>query len=267
MSTHISNMKRVQRQARESGGVRFWLLLAILVLIVLYIVSAGWGMRAMMEPVWVLMSGWVRFVRRTGSAIRWNWDLIGMSVGATVGILVLVQKLVGEIFNRVAVARGLSCRWCWKWTWSGFIGLLVLFLVGMAGAGIVHQVGWLLSANESLMEPKNLKWQDHANMKQLELEIRIMLEDSGGDLAKARLEPGGSLYQASTSRPSLQAYHVLLVQNPDEKIVGRLIFPRNGQQREKVGGYFFFDSGAGGLCSWPQLQEIIRTNRAHLVTF
>ena len=108
-------------------------------------------------------------------------------------------------------------------------------------------------------------------MKQLDLEIRMMLDGAGGDIDKARAElrsdATGYFYESSPSIPTLQAYHVLVVKGRDGAVVGRLIFPRDGSRREKAGGYFAFDRGESALCPWPEFQEIIRTNRANLVAF
>lgn len=135
--------------------------------------------------------------------------------------------------------------------------------------GIAHQLGWMMSTNEPMIEAKNRKWRDYSNMKQLNFGVRMALEDSGGNIETTRRElrdaQNGYVSESSSLMPMMQAYHVLLVTGNGEAVVGRLIFPREGQLREKVGGYFEFDRGENGLCPWPKLQEIIRTNRANLI--
>ncbi|NOS69812.1 MAG: hypothetical protein HOP33_07770 [Verrucomicrobia bacterium] len=255
----------VKCRARESGRALFWLVV-IVSLFFLFIMMTVPGI---IEPGFVLLFGWVQFLQRTVSAMSWNWDLIGMGVLASAGILFLGHKLLGGIANKVAVAHNLPRRWSWKWTWSGFVGLLILFLVGMAIGGIAHQIGWMMSTNEPMIEAKNRKWRDYSNMKQLDLEVRMALDDVGGDAEKVRSDlrsdPSGYTYDSSASIPTLQAYHVLLVKGQGEKVVGRLIFPRDGRKREQAGGYFSFDSGESGLCPWPKMQEIVKTNRANLI--
>jgi hypothetical protein len=261
----LANSGGLKGRLRESGGARFWVFIA-LALFFLFLMSIGPGM---FEPVFVLAFGWVQFLQRTISAVSWNWDLIGMSILASSGILLLVQKLFGGGFNNIAAARNLPWRWSWKWTWTGFVGLLMLFLVGMAVGGIAHQVGWMVSTDEPMIEAKNRKWRDYANMKQLDLEVRTALDDAGGSIEKARRElrndQNSYVYESSVAMPMMQAFHVLVVKADDGAVIGRFIFPRNGQQREKVGGYFEFDHGESGLCPWLKLQEIIKTNRANLV--
>jgi hypothetical protein len=228
---------------------------------VLFFLTIGPGI---LEPAFVLAFGWVLFLQRTIAAISWNWDLVGMSIVASIAILLLVQKLVGGLFDKIAVSRNAPWRWSWTWTWSGFVGLLVLFLVGMAVGGIAHQVGWLMSTKEPMIEAKNRKWRDHANMRQLELEIRMALQDESGDVEKTRValrdNPSGFL----NGSPITQMYHVLLVRNGDQ-VIGRLIFPRDGQRRESVGGYFSFDSGESNMCPWSRIQEMVKTNHANLI--
>lgn len=223
----------------------------------------------MFEPGFVLVFGWVQFLQRTISAISWNWDLVGMSIFTSIGILVLMHKLLGGIVDKFATVRNLPWRWSGRWTWAGFLGLFVLFAVGMAVGGIAHQLGWMMSTKEPMIEAKNRRWRDYSNMKQLDMGVRMALEEAAGNLEtmrrELRAERNGYVYESSDSMPVLQAYHVLLVMKDGKTVVGRIIFPREGQQREKAGGYFGFDSGESGLCPWPKLLEMVRTNSANLI--
>jgi len=245
--------------------VRFWLL--VLVLILIFLVFGGYGFvaRGLFESAIVLVFGWMQFLQRTIPAIAWNWSLVGMSGLTAVGILLLTHQLMGGVFNQVAAARNLTWRWSWRWTWSGFVGLLLLFFIGMSVVGMVHQVGWLLSAREPMMEAKDGRWRDYGNMMQLDSAVRVALEDQGGDIAKARAalrsNPSGFLNRP----PRAQAYHVLLVTDREQHVIGRLILPYDGQRRDKFGGYYSFDAGRSDMCPWPKMQNIIRTNLANLI--
>ena len=260
MKTRFSNSGRPEMRARESGRAAFWVIASVLFVLFFLMIGPGF-----LEPAIVLTFGWVLFLERTVSTITWNWDLVGMSMVASIVILLLVQKLVGGLFDRVAASCNVPWRWSWRWTWTAFTGLLVLFLVGMAVGGITHQVGWMMSTNEPMIESKRGKWRDYANMKQLELEIRMALEDDSGDIEKARValreKPSGFL----NGSPITQMYHVLLVKNDEEKVIGRLIFPRDGLQRDKIGGYFSFDTGESNMCPWPRMREMVKTNHANLI--
>ena len=159
MRNRPANTAGEKNRARQSGRATFWVIASVLFLMFFLMVGPGF-----LEPAIVLAFGWVLFLQRTVSAISWNWDLLGMSILASIVILVLVQKLVGGLFDRAAAARNLSYRWSWRWTCSGFVGLLVLFLVGMAVGGIAHQVGWMMSTKEPMIESKRGPWRDNCNM-------------------------------------------------------------------------------------------------------
>lgn len=251
---------QVKNRSRASGRAALWVIVAVF--FVLFFLTIGPGL---LEPAFVLAFGWAQFLHRTMSAISWNWDLVGMGVVASIVILFLVQKVVGGVFDKVAVSRNASWRWSWRWTWTGFVSLLILFLVGMAVGGIAHQVGWMMSTKEPMMQSKRGKWRDYANMKQLDVEIRMALEDESGDVEKARMalrdSPGGFLGGTRI----MEMYHVLLVQDADNKVIGRLIFPRDGLRREAMGGYSSFDSGGNSMCPWSTMLEIVKTNRAKLI--
>jgi len=219
----------------------------------------------MIEPSLVLAFGWVEFLRRTLSAMSWNWDLVGMGVLASAGILLLAQGLLGGLFDKVAMNRNLRYRWSWRWTCTGFVGMLLLFLVGMAAGGIAHQVGWLMATNQPMMKVKRGRWQDVADMRLLDGAILQMAgEIHMGNLREVRRSLESSVRDVSSTTPLLQSYQVLLVTTNGETVTGRLIFPRDGQMRGKVGGYFSFDSGGEGFCPWPVMREMIKTNGASL---
>lgn len=260
MKTKSANPGRVPLRALESGRAAFWVILCVLIVLFFLMVGPGF-----LEPAIVLLFGWIQFLQRTVSAISWNGDLVGMSLLASIVILLLMQKLVGGLFDRVAVSKNVPWRWSWRWTWTGFVGLLVLFVVGMAVGGIAHQVGWIISTNEPMIESKRGKWRDHANMRQLDMEVQMALTDESGDVEKVRAAlrdtPSGFL----NGSPISQMYHVLLVKNDAGQVIGRLIFPRDGLQREKVGGYFSFDSGDSKMCPWSKMEEMVKTNRANLI--
>ena len=255
--------------ARLIGRVIFWLFVGLVFLFFLLPSLGSLGPGSFELPP-VLLTGWIKFLVRTTPNVTWNWDLVGMGVVSAGLVLVLTHWFLRWLVNSVALARGASWRWPWKWTWSAFVAIALLFLVGMATGGVVHQIGWIAASPEPWTERKYGR-EDTGNMMQLQGALEQALNESDGDLEKARRElwkpgvyfrdPGGS-YRAE--------YHLLAVTSEAGKVTGTLIFPRNGERRSAAGGCYSTIGGdlgkAAGRKFIPaaKLLELIQTNRAHL---
>jgi hypothetical protein len=254
--------------ARQIGRASFWSLSIFIILLFLSMLTAGPGL---FELPFVLATGWMRFLARTVPKVTWNWDLVGMGIISAAVILLLAHWFLSWIVKNVASARGVEWRWPWKWTWCGLLATALLFLVGMAVGGTTHQVGWIASSQEPWYEAKRGKVLDISNMKQLDLAIRLALEDADGDIENARrgLWKSGNGYfsQSKSSPPMMQTYHLLVVTGEDGQAMGTIIFPRDAQKRAAVGGYYNFNEKDGGLISQSKLQELIQKHRAKLTAF
>ncbi len=226
------------------------------------------GLLVLFELPFILLTGWIKFLVRTTPNVTWNWDLAGMSIVSAGLILVLAHWFLGWIVKSVASARGASWRWPWKWTWCGLVAIAILFLVGMATGGVVHQLGWIASSPEPWYEDKRGKWRDVRNMKTLNLALQLALDDAEGNIDAARRElwkPGGKyLVRAGSYGPNPADYHLLVVTGADGKVTGTLIFPRNRERRNAVGGSYSMNDRNFEIIPAAKLLELIQTNRANL---
>lgn len=214
-----------------------------------------------------LATGWFSFLQRTLPRLTWNWDLIGLAILSAAIILFIGHKLLSGLSKNIAAARGTQWRWPWKWTWSSLVALLLLFLVGMAVGGTVHQIGWIASSPEPWFEKKPFSFVDVNNMKQIQLAFRIAYEDEGGDLGKIRAVLWDSKSDYLPSRDKalsmLQKYAVLVVVQKDQS-PGVIIFPREPILRNRIGGFYSWGDEGGSLRS-KELSEFIKLHQANLL--
>ncbi len=250
---------------RQIGRATFWSI-STLVILLLLLMTIGPGL---FELPFVLATGWVSFLARIVPKVTWNWDLVGMSIVSAAVILLLAHWFSNWIVKNAASARGVEWRWPWKWTICALMSIGLFFLVGMCVGGIVHQLGWMASSQEPWYEAKRGKVLDISNMKQVDLAIRLALEDADGNIESARRElwksGNGFFSQSKSSPPMMQKYHLLVVNGEDGKAMGTIIFPRDGQKRVAVGGYYNFNETNGGLISSPKLQELLQKWRPRLI--
>src|SRR5580765_7346559 len=90
-----------------------------------------------------LLFGWIRFLSDTWPRISWNAGAIWTTCLCVGLVLLLGHWFLVWLCRSVASTRGKPFSWPWKWTWCGLVGIALCFLVGMAIAGAVHQLGWI----------------------------------------------------------------------------------------------------------------------------
>ncbi len=64
--------------------------------------------------------------------------------------------LAREVQNARGTAVLGGRLWSIRWTASLVTLIVLMFMVGLAATGIVHQVGWLIASRRSVLEPKPL---------------------------------------------------------------------------------------------------------------
>ena len=63
----------------------------------------------------------------------------------------------------------------------------------------------------------------------------------------------------------MEAYHLLVVMDGGDKVVGAIIFPRDAQRRSRVGGMYWFGENRSIRVSPEMLSEIIQSHRNQLI--
>jgi prepilin-type processing-associated H-X9-DG protein len=172
--------------------------LAILAFGVLLLLTCG-GFFAPIDFALNLAFGWVIFLNRVLPQVRVGW------AGVATGIALLVLLAAGThlFFSWLSVQVGgparseNSCdrRWKPRWT-AALVSLVVLmFVAGLATAGIAHQVGWLLTSGEPLMASggRHVVWrvQSSNNLKQIGIGLDNYHEEHGTFPAGGTFDPLG----------------------------------------------------------------------------
>jgi hypothetical protein len=88
-----------------------------------------------------LAFGWALYAQRI-------WPTVTLSPSAIASALITLAALV-------AVAQGLARRarpgWPLRWTFAGIGAVVAMFAASIAGAGVVHQLGWLMTTPDRLI--------------------------------------------------------------------------------------------------------------------
>jgi hypothetical protein len=222
-----------------------------------FLLCALIGVVGYLEAGVLLFFGWIGFLQRTLPRITLNWDLIGMGVVCVAGILVISHYFVRWLTMSIAASRGAAGHWPWRWTWCGMASLAVLFLVGMAVGGAVHQIGWISSSPEPLMERKAPN--SAMYMRMIEVGMASALDDATNQpsLRQQLWDPASSPVGSMRDRTKiLQSYHIMLIA-PSNHVEGCVIFPRDPAMLERSGGTIL-DENTHERLSAEELREKIK---------
>lgn len=254
--------KRIIFRLVRAAGLT--LLILFLLMFLLGALGVGSGQ---VELGFTLAFGWVYFLKRTLAQIVWNWSLVGMAGVSAILVLFLAHWFFGWLTK----IRSASFRWPVRWTVSGLVGIGLLFLVGMAIGGIVHQVGWMAASDQPLFELKGRRFYEFNNMRQLELAVYMASEDAQGNLEKMRQvfwkTPNEYFNQSKDFASFMQAYHVLIVTKADGTIEGSIIFPRNIASQKTTGGLLRIGNQDRDSIPAAKLGDVLEKYKGRLQAF
>src|SRR5207244_585092 len=123
------------------------------------------------------MVGWIFYLMRVLPEIRINWD------GVATALLCLVLFTAGahaflRWLYRGAAGPKDSVDRRWRLRWSGWLvgGIVLMFVAGLAAGGVAHQVGWLITSPEPIVQggldsPAVRRAQSTNNLKQMWLAL------------------------------------------------------------------------------------------------
>ena len=226
------------------------------------------------EIVLSLCIGWCSFLIRTIPQITGNLSIAGMALLCSVFALVL-----GHVFFRWLVAararndpNRAPARWKFAWTFCGFLSLLVLFLIGMAAGGIVHQIGWIASSPEPMVESDWERSGYGRYNQQLSLvsgfEMSMHLADS--DLTTAAEDFRDAVLRrdfASKGRTMLEDYQVFVIldETDRDKQAGLLSFPRVRPSLKRWSGMLYLEGEPTKIKTESDLQKHLEKYRDRLM--
>jgi hypothetical protein len=181
-------------------------------------------------------------------------------------ILVMGHYFLGWLSKSIAAARCISFVWPWKWTICGVGAVSLCFLVGMAVAGTVHQIGWIMTSNERLFEDR-FKYRAYGELHQTAYVLRDFLKKTNtvatfrANLAELVHDPERRL---SLPDSGLQSFHLLLLVGADDTVEGVVVFPRYGNLNSKLGSELIERDNQTTLYK-ADLTAFIKTNQSRLI--
>ena len=233
------------------------------------LMMAGIG-TGLVDLGFTVLFGWISFLADTLPRISWDWGAIGAGVLCTGLIFFLGHRFLSWLSRYIATARGTAFSWPWRWTWCGLIGIALFFLVGMAVAGVAHQIGWIANSEAPLFEDRILgKMGPYVAVSSVKYFAQQCLAGTN-EVSALRTELTTKLKEPENrSRwlPSgLQSLHLLMLVGSDAKVEGILIFPRDAEAQRKFGGEYVQRNDNRHVPA-NELRRFIETNESKLVAF
>ena len=128
-----------------------WIGIAGLIFVLL-LITGGLGMVFVFEVPITLAFGWIAFLGRVLPQMQPSLSGIVVAGVLAAAVLYLGQWLAGSFYNRPPTTEAAGRRWPLRWTLLGLGGLVLVFCLTIASAGIIHQVGWLASSEQRLIQ-------------------------------------------------------------------------------------------------------------------
>lgn len=114
----------------------------VISLVVVAVVAMGLGLVFVVTAPFHVAFGWISYARRVLPEVTIN-------PGALVTALV---TLVALVVTAQLVAARFRPGWPLRWTCAGLGAVVAMFVASIAGAGILHQLGWMLTTPERLIQ-------------------------------------------------------------------------------------------------------------------
>jgi prepilin-type processing-associated H-X9-DG protein len=207
------------------------------------------GCLGMVFPIQIglyLAFGWVTFLANVLPQVQVAWSGVVSAVICLGAFAVGVHWFLGWMLAQIRP----ECRWKLRWTASLVGVIVVMFVAGMATAGMAHQAGWLLTAKEPLVTTDSRiiqRVQSMNNLKQIGLGLVSYQNEEGS------FPPGGTFDRQGYPQHSWMTS--ILPYLDREDLYKRIDLsvpwdhPRNSEAfRTRVFGYLrpgIPDSGAG----------------------
>ena len=163
------------------------------------------------EPLFVLLFGWVPFMFRTLPKVTVDWGAVSGAMLCAL-LLAIGAHLFLSWFHRelrnTGGAAGTHGRWRTRWTIAGLAIVLLMFVSGIAATGITHQTAWLATSPRPIISysrERTNRVHCASNLRQIGQGIVLYANDHGGRLPDdlsllvlhADLDPGALVCAAS----------------------------------------------------------------------
>jgi hypothetical protein len=109
----------------------------------------------LLELGFIVLLGWLKFLTNTLPKVDVSPAGVATGVACFVGAAALGHHFCAWLYSsKVQTSSEWSPdrRWRWQWTFKGLSLVVMMFAAGLCAAGVAHQVGWLLTSPEPLVE-------------------------------------------------------------------------------------------------------------------
>jgi len=151
-----------------------------------------------------LTAGWAIFVWRVVPQVTVDWTSIATAAVALVLFAFGVGRLGRWILGEQTTPDGKSrVNWRSKWTLMSVLAVLAMFASGIAVVGIVHQLGWLITAKQALTQSD--RGARHRVKSRLQLGVQTAAAREYHD-EHDMFPPGGTFDSTGTAMHGWQTY-------------------------------------------------------------
>jgi prepilin-type processing-associated H-X9-DG protein len=103
-----------------------------------------------------LVGGWVVYLARVVPQVRIDWSGVAMGVICLILFSVGAHAFLDWLFRQTGESGGVEApgyrHWKPRWTAAAAAVIVLMFVAGLSTAGLAHQVGWLLTSREPLVD-------------------------------------------------------------------------------------------------------------------
>lgn len=185
-----------------------WVLLGLFGLSLLTCTGAVW----LIEVPILLVIGWVHFLAGVLPEVTFRWGYIAETLGVVVVLGVGTHLFLGRLWRQLRAEEAQARPWPVRWSVSLVALGVLLFSATMATVGIGHQVGWMMSSPEPLVESSWNSMRQSARIRQLCAEA---VQLTGQGLSEARVQQ--RLLADLELRSTAEQFHVMRLEVPGEK--------------------------------------------------
>ncbi|MFT4547620.1 MAG: hypothetical protein ACI9UA_000265 [Pseudoalteromonas tetraodonis] len=239
-----------------------------------FVVVAALGHnRTPIDLIIVLLGGWTSFLARTIPKIGGNLSIAAMTITCSAIALWLGHQFLRWLASAIQQRRAPSENarpWRIQWTLCGYASIWMVFLVGMAAGGILHQLGWIASSPEPMVESKGNEFRSYIQQRHLMRQFKnsLTLTDSNLEVAIADFRDALASRDLSASGHSqLERYQLFLItaaEDPNE-VVGSLIFPRERPSYRSWVGAIEIEGKTDKVKTEEELRQHLETFRDRLI--
>jgi hypothetical protein len=143
--------------------------------LVLALVSLARGNLVPLEGLWAIAFGWLAFIRRVFPRVTPTRSGLVMAAVCLGALAVGLHGFFGWFYRNVGRPQGSqgagTRRWRERWTASILGVVLLMFVAGIAAAGVAHQVVWLVGERDQWTEFRPFDSLAINNLKQTGLSL------------------------------------------------------------------------------------------------